>query len=385
MKWVSAVLLLLSLPLASQAQCTRLGELTGALGLQPTPVGCIPFSLTVVNASVTKTQTNTRFVFEYDGQDETKLTTNPVHVYRQAGVYRLLQLSDISGLPARICAVVTVYDTLPPVLSLVSCGRSLTLSITASTLSPYETYQIDWGDGQMDQVLPAEARNQVHTYRAENTYRIQVKGQYQFVQCGGTTTRLFTPGKPPGPPVISRLEPAGKQIQVVIANDDGGLFALEQKIGTGDFQKVATGTRAASSQLIATVDTAQTNCFRLVQNDPCFPPANFAAICYEPPKPKPPVPTGPVLSWWVPSAFTPNGDGQNDTFGVIGESDPANFQLSILNRWSILVFRTTDPAQPWNGTVAGEPAPVGLYGFQVRNGRTGTENSQKSGMILLVR
>ncbi len=384
--WGLCALLLLGLTLASQAQCTpRLGELTGALGLQPTPVGCIPFSISVLNTNVTKTQTNTRFVFEYDGQNETKLTTNPVYTYRQAGVYRLLQLSDIDGLPARACAIVTVYDTIPPLLSLISCGSSLTLSVAVSPSSPYEAYQIDWGDGQIEQVLPAEARNKTHAYSTENTYRIRVKGRYQFVECGGLTTRLFRPGRLDNPPVISRLEPRGGQIGVYIVNKDEGLYTLEQQVGAGAFQPVSNGSRASTNQLVVPLDTAQTNCFRLVQIDPCFPPANFAATCYEPPKPKLPLPTGPALNWWVPSVFTPNGDGQNDTFGVIGETDSANFQLSILNRWSVLVFRTTDPTQPWNGTVAGEPAPVGVYGFQVFNGRISTGNNQKSGMILLVR
>ncbi|MCY7356650.1 MAG: gliding motility-associated C-terminal domain-containing protein [Rudanella sp.] len=383
--WASCALLLLGLTVASQAQCTRLGELTGALGLQPTPVGCIPFSITVVNTNVTKTQTNTRFVFEYDGQNETKLTTNPVYTYRQAGVYRLLQLSDMDGIPARTCAVVTVYDTLPPLLSLLSCGSSLTLTVATSPLSPYEAYQIDWGDGQLERVLPAEARNKVHVYSAENTYRIRVKGQYHFVECGGLTTRLFSPGKPKKPPTISRLEPRGQQIGVFVNNEDEGLYVLEQQVGAGIFQPVANGSRATANQLVAPLDTSQVNCFRLVQADPCFPPINYAATCYEPPKPKPPVSTVPVLSWWLPSAFTPNGDGQNDTFGVIGQTDSTNFQLSILNRWSVLVFRTTDPTQAWNGTVSGEPAPVGMYGFYILNGRIGTENNQKSGMVLLVR
>ena len=55
---------------------------------------------------------------------------------------------------------------------------------------------------------------------------------------------------------------------------------------------------------------------------------------------------------FVPSAFTPNGDGFNDTFFPkgIGITDPDfQFTMSIYDRWGDLVYETDDPAKPWNG------------------------------------
>jgi len=72
----------------------------------------------------------------------------------------------------------------------------------------------------------------------------------------------------------------------------------------------------------------------------------------------------PPVNIYVPNAFTPNGDGINDTFGVKGEGI-RNFQLLIYNRWGEKIFETTNPRQQWDGLYAGQPAEQGTYVVQV--------------------
>ncbi|MEX1189343.1 MAG: gliding motility-associated C-terminal domain-containing protein [Bacteroidia bacterium] len=56
---------------------------------------------------------------------------------------------------------------------------------------------------------------------------------------------------------------------------------------------------------------------------------------------------------YIPSAFTPNGDGLNDFFYVKGENiDPENYQLEIFNRWGELLFASKDPLAEWDGSVS---------------------------------
>ena len=52
---------------------------------------------------------------------------------------------------------------------------------------------------------------------------------------------------------------------------------------------------------------------------------------------------------YVPNAFSPNGDGVNDVFGVSIDCDPESYSLRIFNRWGIEVFNTVDPDQTWLG------------------------------------
>ncbi len=52
----------------------------------------------------------------------------------------------------------------------------------------------------------------------------------------------------------------------------------------------------------------------------------------------------------VPNAFSPDGDGLNDVFQVVG--DPSlndNFRLEIFNRWGELIYTSLDITQGWNG------------------------------------
>jgi len=57
-----------------------------------------------------------------------------------------------------------------------------------------------------------------------------------------------------------------------------------------------------------------------------------------------------VLGAYIPTAFTPNGDGINDVLFFQGaDINPDKFEFQIFNRWGDLIFQTTDPHQPWTG------------------------------------
>jgi gliding motility-associated-like protein len=67
----------------------------------------------------------------------------------------------------------------------------------------------------------------------------------------------------------------------------------------------------------------------------------------------------------IPDAFTPNGDGHNDRFTVLGAIPMVN-HLLIFDRWGAKVFEEdhfgpADPKAGWDGTIGGKPAPAGVY------------------------
>lgn len=76
----------------------------------------------------------------------------------------------------------------------------------------------------------------------------------------------------------------------------------------------------------------------------------------------------PEVRWFMPNAFTPNGDGQNDGFFGKGYLDGAtNFSMTIWNRWGEMVFETTSPTEEWNGRKmnTGGMSPEGVYVYLV--------------------
>jgi gliding motility-associated-like protein len=61
---------------------------------------------------------------------------------------------------------------------------------------------------------------------------------------------------------------------------------------------------------------------------------------------------GPEVTIFVPNAFTPNGDGNNDVFQPVGLGiDPDHYEMWIFDRWGNMIFHTTDWNKGWNGKV----------------------------------
>ena len=58
----------------------------------------------------------------------------------------------------------------------------------------------------------------------------------------------------------------------------------------------------------------------------------------------------PYFQLFVPNAFSPNGDGKNETFFPVGLNiNYHEFEFQIFNRWGELIY-TTDSNEPWDGT-----------------------------------
>ncbi len=70
---------------------------------------------------------------------------------------------------------------------------------------------------------------------------------------------------------------------------------------------------------------------------------------------------------WLPDAFTPNGDGKNDIFRILGSLGRLqDVEFSIYNRWGQLIFHTTDKAQGWDGSFKGAEQLVGTYTYLLK-------------------
>jgi gliding motility-associated-like protein len=64
------------------------------------------------------------------------------------------------------------------------------------------------------------------------------------------------------------------------------------------------------------------------------------------------------------SAFSPNGDGINDTWQVADLSSYPGAVVEVYNRRGAVVFRTNNNT-PWDGKINGQLAPVGTYYYVV--------------------
>lgn len=69
------------------------------------------------------------------------------------------------------------------------------------------------------------------------------------------------------------------------------------------------------------------------------------------------------LYFFVPNTFTPNGDGSNQYFRPVfnSEIDPKEYKLEIFNRWGELIFESHDVSFGWDGTYAGKLVSDGTF------------------------
>jgi gliding motility-associated-like protein len=67
---------------------------------------------------------------------------------------------------------------------------------------------------------------------------------------------------------------------------------------------------------------------------------------------------------YVPNAFTPNGDGNNDIFKVYGNGFKT-FRFLIFNRWGEKIFESFDPNHGWDGTYMGKEMNPGVYVYYI--------------------
>lgn len=88
---------------------------------------------------------------------------------------------------------------------------------------------------------------------------------------------------------------------------------------------------------------------------------------------------------FVPTAFTPNNDGLNDTFkpfipGVVLKT------FRIFNRFGKVIFETSDSNASWDGTYNGVPQNPGTYVWQATGtGRDGNAIKSQKGTVTLIR
>ena len=75
------------------------------------------------------------------------------------------------------------------------------------------------------------------------------------------------------------------------------------------------------------------------------------------------VATSPVVIF--PTAFTPNGDGLNDIFVPI-HGYLSSYEIVILNRNGVVVYRSTNIDEGWDGTRNGKPCLPGMYVYKVK-------------------
>ena len=87
---------------------------------------------------------------------------------------------------------------------------------------------------------------------------------------------------------------------------------------------------------------------------------------------------------YIPSAFTPNEDGDNDTFGpYLRDGGCDGFNLTIFDQWGEKIFEEEDIM--WNGKLNDEYCPNGAYTYTIIAYDFLKKPHSRTGSFLLIR
>jgi large repetitive protein len=88
---------------------------------------------------------------------------------------------------------------------------------------------------------------------------------------------------------------------------------------------------------------------------------------------------------FIPTAFSPNGDGLNEIFKPEGMLYVNEFLMEIFNRWGELIFKSHDINVGWDGTYMGQPVQEGVYLYKVTIFDKSQQRILKDGKFTLLR
>ena len=87
----------------------------------------------------------------------------------------------------------------------------------------------------------------------------------------------------------------------------------------------------------------------------------------------------------VTNAFSPNGDGLNETWLLQNLSTYERCRVLVFNRWGQRVYRSTGYKVPWDGTNAGRTLPTGTYYYQITLDHEDPDADTFTGYLTLMR
>ncbi|RYZ27087.1 MAG: gliding motility-associated C-terminal domain-containing protein [Sphingobacteriales bacterium] len=90
--------------------------------------------------------------------------------------------------------------------------------------------------------------------------------------------------------------------------------------------------------------------------------------------------------FYVPSAFTPDGDGNNDRFRPIALGLKSMDAFRVYNRWGQLVYSSRNPRDAgWDGKIKGQVQESGTYVWYAEGVTYLNQKIERKGSVILIR
>lgn len=270
---------------------------------------------------------------------------NTSTVYDTAGTYNVsLIVTSTNGCIDTLIQPVLVYSIPDAAFSVNGvCQGSSSLFTDLSTVngSSIATWQWDFDDTNTDTV-----QNPTHTYAVNGLYNVQLI----VASAQGCIDTVLTPISILSPPTADFISNPGS-----VKINESFTFTDLSVTNIVDWQWDFGDTLGTSTSQFPTYSyTASGNyivCLVVTDNLTCTDSICKEVIVFMPPA--------------VPNAFSPNGQGGNDVFSVLG-GPYKELDFKIYNNWGELIFESIDQNIGWDGTRDGIEQPIGVYIYTVK-------------------
>lgn len=251
-------------------------------------------------------------------------------------------VADYCG--ATATAGVTVYATPPPVINFNSnftqgCAPFCVQFHNEVTIVRGKILQYVWLFGNGDTVMSPDP---IYCYSTNGKYSVTLTA-ISDSGCSATLTRvnMISIYSRPNAAFTSSPQPASILSPTVQFNDkstdpNGGIAYWWWSFGD------ASDSASNIQNPVHTYSDTGTFCANLMvmDNYGCTDTTTDCVII------------GPAYSLYIPSAFTPNGDGLNEVFKPVGQYIKY-FDMYIFDRWGMEIYHTNNINNGWNGAVHG--------------------------------
>jgi len=310
--------------------------------------------------------------YYYTLQDGQNVTNNFI-VYPNETTTYIITVSDDCGSPTSSAQVdVSVLDAPPLSFSadITQGCQPLIVTFTEQSDDEGQTYDWDFGDNSPSNI--GTEKQPIHIY--ENSGQFDVSLQVTSVEGCKTTQHMFNlidVYKNPVAKFFTNKSDASIIKPEIIFNNnsidgynyywdfgDGNTF-----IGTETIHTYPSVSNEYTVTLIAESDKG------------CRDTTHSSVYIYD------------ISTFYTPTAFSPDGDGINDVWKVVGSGiDLDNIKLQVYDRWGEVIFETNDLSTGWNGiSKNNKVAPAGIYYWIiVYNDLSGTQY-EEAGRVTIIK
>ena len=283
--------------------------------------------------------------------EHTSLTTHLMEIYIRDGCDRDMYLQTIFEVPYESLEIVMPNDTL------LCNGADAILELGISAGQP--PYQILWNNF-IDDELSHTVSPPVGT-----TYEVTVVDNCNYIIEGSTRVDVETVEA-----TIVRYDQGDDsyEFDVLTFPEEPFLgafnFVWDFGDGTSGYERALTHDYEGLDEYDAVVT--------VTTNNGCFDVASVHLY-------------GSVILY-IPTAFTPNNDGLNDAFTIVGRQIES-FELIIYNRWGDIVYTSTSLEDAWMGNIngGGHFAPDGMYQWVIKVQGFDVDAEEMRGVVNLLR